>query len=143
MNDKKPLIEVRNLFKKFGSFTALNGISLDVFPGEVHALLGDNGAGKSTLIKALSGVHPPTSGEIKVDGEIVNFQSPREASDAGIGTVYQDLALNPLASVTRNFFLGREIKKGLGPFGLLQMKEMNAITIAAVSYTHLTLPTKA
>ena len=130
MNDKKPLIEVRNLIKKFGSFTALNGISLDVFPGEVHALLGDNGAGKSTLIKALSGVHPPTSGEIKVDGEIVNFQSPREASDAGIGTVYQDLALNPLASVTRNFFLGREIKKGLGPFGLLQMKEMNAITIA-------------
>ena len=116
MNDTKPLIEVRNLVKKFGSFTALNGISLDVFPGEVHALLGDNGAGKSTLIKALSGVHPPTSGEIKVDGEIVNFQSPREASDAGIGTVYQDLALNPLASVTRNFFLGREIKKGLGPF---------------------------
>ena len=130
MNDKKPFIEVRNLVKKFGSFTALNGISLDVFPGEVHALLGDNGAGKSTLIKALSGVHPPTSGEIKVDGEIVNFQSPREASDAGIGTVYQDLALNPLASVTRNFFLGREIKIGLGPFGLLQMKEMNTITIA-------------
>lgn len=115
MSDKKPLIEVRNLIKKFGSFTALNGISLDVYPGEVHALLGDNGAGKSTLIKALSGVHPPTSGEIKVDGEVVNFQSPREASDAGIGTVYQDLALNPLASVTRNFFLGREIKKDWVP----------------------------
>lgn len=130
MSVQRPSIEVRNLVKRFGSFTALNGIDLDVYPGEVHALLGDNGAGKSTLIKALSGVHPPTSGEIKVDGEIVQFQSPREASDAGIGTVYQDLALNPLASVTRNFFLGREIKKGLGPFGLLKMKEMNAITIA-------------
>ena len=90
--DKKPLIEIKNLVKKFGTFTALNGVSLDVYPGEVHALLGDNGAGKSTLIKVLSGVHPMTSGEIKVDGEIVNFTTPRQASDAGIGTVYQDLA---------------------------------------------------
>jgi len=99
-----PLIEIKNLVKKFGSFTALNGVSLDVYPGEVHALLGDNGAGKSTLIKVLSGVHSATSGEIKVDGEIVKFSSPRQASDAGIGTVYQDLALNALTSVTRNFF---------------------------------------
>ena len=102
--DKKPLIEIKNLVKKFGAFTALNGVSLDVYPGEVHAILGDNGAGKSTLIKVLSGVHPMTSGEIKVDGENVNFTSPRQASDAGIGTVYQDLALNALTSVTRNFF---------------------------------------
>ena len=131
--DKKPLIEIKNLVKKFGSFTALNGVSLDVYPGEVHALLGDNGAGKSTLIKVLSGVHPMTSGEIKVDGEIVNFTSPRQASDAGIGTVYQDLALNALTSVTRNFFLGREIKKGLGPFGLLQMDEMDRITTKEMS----------
>ena len=132
-NNTKPLIEIKDLVKKFGAFTALNGVSLDVYPGEVHALLGDNGAGKSTLIKVLSGVHPATSGEIRVDGNSVNFESPREASDAGIGTVYQDLALNALTSVTRNFFLGREIKKGPGPFGLMQMEEMNAITIAEMA----------
>ena len=131
--NKNPLIEIKNLIKKFGSFTALNGVSLDVYPGEVHALLGDNGAGKSTLIKVLSGVHAATNGEIKVDGEIVHFTSPRQASDAGIGTVYQDLALNALTSVTRNFFLGRELKKGLGPFGIMKMKEMDAITIAEMS----------
>ena len=131
--DKKPLIEIKNLVKKFGAFTALNGVSLDVYPGEVHALLGDNGAGKSTLIKVLSGVHPMTSGEIKVDGEIVNFTSPRQASDAGIGTVYQDLALNALTSVTRNFFLGRELTKGPGAFGLMQMDEMDRITTEEMS----------
>ncbi len=132
-NSIQPLIEIKDLVKKFGAFTALNGVSLDVYPGEVHALLGDNGAGKSTLIKVLSGVHPATSGEIRVDGNSVNFESPREASDAGIGTVYQDLALNALTSVTRNFFLGREIKKGPGPFGLMQMDEMNAITISEMA----------
>ena len=128
-----PLIEIKNLVKKFGSFTALNGVSLDVYPGEVHALLGDNGAGKSTLIKVLSGVHSATNGEIKVDGKLVNFSSPRQASDAGIGTVYQDLALNALTSVTRNFFLGREIKRGPGPFGLMNMKEMDKITSEEMS----------
>ena len=132
-NSIQPLIEIKDLVKKFGAFTALNGVSLDVYPGEVHALLGDNGAGKSTLIKVLSGVHPATNGEIRVDGNSVNFESPREASDAGIGTVYQDLALNALTSVTRNFFLGREIKKGPGPFGLMQMDEMNTITIAEMA----------
>ena len=132
-NSIQPLIEIKDLVKKFGAFTALNGVSLDVYPGEVHALLGDNGAGKSTLIKVLSGVHPATSGNIRVDGNSVNFESPREASDAGIGTVYQDLALNALTSVTRNFFLGREIKKGPGPFGLMQMDEMNTITIAEMA----------
>ena len=131
--DKKPLIEIKDLVKKFGSFTALNGVSLDVYPGEVHALLGDNGAGKSTLIKVLSGVHPATNGEIKVDDQIVKFISPRQASDAGIGTVYQDLALNNLTSVTLNFFLGRELKKGPGPFGLMRMDEMHKITIEEMS----------
>ena len=124
---KQPLIETKDLVKKFGSFTALNGVSLKVYPGEVHALLGDNGAGKSTLIKLLSGVFAPTSGSISVEGKAVSFASPRNASDVGIGTVYQDLALNPLASVTRNFFLGRALTHFGGPFGLMKMNEMHRI----------------
>ena len=129
VSNSNPLIETKELVKKFGSFTALNGVSLKVYPGEVHALLGDNGAGKSTLIKALSGVHQPTSGKILVEGKETKFNSPRDASEVGIGTVYQDLALNSLTSVTRNFFLGRELKFGNGPFGILKMKKMHNIAI--------------
>lgn len=126
----KPLIQTRNLVKRFGPFTALNGIELEVHPGEIHALLGDNGAGKSTLIKILSGVHQPTTGEILVDGKPRVFRSPRDASKAGIGTVYQDLAVNPLMSVTRNFFMGRELIRGPKAFGALRLDEMDAITHA-------------
>ena len=125
---KQPLIRVENLHKNFGNFTALNGVSLEVYSGEVNALLGDNGAGKSTLIKILSGVHQPSSGQIYVEGQPVHFRSPRDAAAAGIGTVYQDLALNPLLSVTRNFFMGRELYRGIRPFGLLKMDQMDEIT---------------
>ena len=128
MEEQKPLIEINNLVKRFGQFTALNGVSLKIYPGEGHALLGDNGAGKSTLIKVLSGVHHPSAGEIKIEGEKVNFLSPKDSSEAGIGTVYQDLALNPLTTVTRNFFLGREVIKGFRLFGLMDFKKMNQIT---------------
>ena len=124
----EPIIRTENLVKKFGPFTALNGIDLDVFKGEIHALLGDNGAGKSTLIKILAGVHQPTEGQIHVEGELRQFRSPRDASQAGIGTVYQDLAVNPLMSVTRNFFMGREMFSGPQPVGLLKMEEMDQIT---------------
>ena len=124
----EPLIRLENIVKRFGNFTALNGVSIDVHAGEVHALLGDNGAGKSTLIKVLAGVHQPTSGTIYLDGQPVLFRTPLAASDAGIGTVYQDLALNSLTSVTRNFFVGREITRGPRPFGLMQTAEMNRIT---------------
>ena len=129
MIQAKPVMEVKNISKKFGNFTALNGVSMEVHSGEVHALLGDNGAGKSTLIKIISGVYQATSGEIQIDGNPVHFNSPRDASVVGIGTVYQDLALNHLTSVTRNFFLGREMSVGWEPFGLLKMKEMDAITV--------------
>ena len=127
MDTQQAVIQIKNISKRFGNFTALNGVSLDVYPGEVHALLGDNGAGKSTLIKTLAGVHPPNGGEIIVEGKSVRFRSPRDASEAGIGTVYQDLALNALTSVTRNFFLGRELTIGPRPFGWLRMKEMDHI----------------
>jgi simple sugar transport system ATP-binding protein len=118
------IVRMENVVKRFGPFTALAGVTLDIFSGEVHALLGDNGAGKSTLIKTLSGVHIPTEGQIYVNEKPVTFKSPRDAAGAGIGTVYQDLAVNPLLSVTRNFFLGREITKA---FGLLDMDKMNQI----------------
>lgn len=121
----QPYMRVENLVKRFGPFTALGGVSLEVYAGEVHALLGDNGAGKSTLIKTLSGVHDPSDGQIYIEGKAVNFRSPRDASEAGIGTVYQDLAVNPLMSVTRNFFMGRELTNALG---MMRMKEMDRIT---------------
>ncbi|WP_323771274.1 ATP-binding cassette domain-containing protein [Antarctobacter sp.] len=119
-----PYLRVENIVKKFGPFIALNGVNLEVFPGEVHALLGDNGAGKSTLIKTLAGVHSPTSGQLYIEGKPVSFRNPRDAADAGIGTVYQDLAVNQLMSVTRNFFMGRELK---GPLGTMRMSEMDKI----------------
>ncbi len=120
----EPYLRVESLVKRFGPFTALGGVDLEVYPGEVHALLGDNVAGKSTLIKTLAGVHEPTEGTIYIEGKPVKFRSPRDASAAGIGTVYQDLALNQLMSVTRNFFMGRELK---GPMGTMRMEEMNQI----------------
>lgn len=125
----EPVIKVENLVKRFGNFTALNGVNLEVHTGEVLALLGDNGAGKSTLIKTLSGVHPATEGQIYIDGKPQNFRSPRDASEAGIGVVYQDLAINPLASVTRNFFLGREMAFGIGPIAWMRKSKMAKIAI--------------
>lgn len=123
-----PIIEVRNLVKHFGPVIALNGVSLSVEPGQVHCLLGDNGAGKSTLIKTLSGVHKPTSGDFLVEGKPVSFNSPRDALDHGIATVYQDLAMIPLMSVMRNFFLGREPTKGIGPFRWFDAQHAEEVT---------------
>jgi simple sugar transport system ATP-binding protein len=115
-NGQDPLIEVRNLSKSFGNVRAVQDISLDVRAGEVMCLLGDNGAGKSTLIKMLSGVHQPDSGQYVVDGTAVRLASPRDALGLGIATVYQDLAMIPLLSVSRNFFLGAEPTRWPWPF---------------------------
>lgn len=127
-NDGKPLIEVANISKSFGNVRALTDISLRVYPGEVHCLLGDNGAGKSTLIKVLSGVHPPDRGELSVEGKQVRFKSPRDALAAGIATAYQDLAMIPLMSISRNFFLGDEPTIGWGPFKRLDVRTADEIT---------------
>lgn len=112
---RQPLIDVQGISKQFGSVVALSGVSMTVWPGEVHCLLGDNGAGKSTLIKTLSGVHQPSAGQIVIEGQPVALTSPRDALDRGIATVFQDLAMIPLMSITRNFFMGREVTKGTGP----------------------------
>ncbi|WP_172330108.1 ATP-binding cassette domain-containing protein [Mangrovicoccus sp. HB161399] len=124
-----PILEMRDIAKHFGHVIALNGVSFDIRSGECHCLLGDNGAGKSTFIKTMSGVHKPTSGEMFVEGRPVRFDSPRDAMAAGIATVYQDLAMIPLMSVARNFWMGREPEKGTFPFRQLDMKAASEIVM--------------
>jgi simple sugar transport system ATP-binding protein len=108
MTAEVPLLQLHNIAKYFGNVTALEGISTSVQAGQVTCVLGDNGAGKSTFIKILSGLHKPSAGEYLIDGRPVEFESPRDARDRGIATVYQDLAMAPLMSVWRNFFTGAE-----------------------------------
>ncbi|MFY0691704.1 MAG: sugar ABC transporter ATP-binding protein [Paracoccaceae bacterium] len=124
-----PIVHMENIEKHFGNVIALAGVSFDITPGECHCLLGDNGAGKSTFIKTMSGVHKPTKGSIHFEGTEMNFNSPRDAMEAGIATVYQDLAMIPLMSVTRNFFMGREPTKGSGPFKRFDTETANDITM--------------
>ncbi len=105
------LLRVANLTKRFGGLIAVNKVSMDVNIGEVIGLVGDNGAGKSTLIKMVAGVYPPDGGEIYFNNQKAAFSKPREARDAGIETIYQDLALAENLDVGSNIFLGREIKR--------------------------------
>jgi len=125
---RTPLLEVQNVSRFFGSVIALKHISMSVHPGEVMCLLGDNGAGKSTLIKIFSGVHQPSEGKYLVDGKEIRFASPRDALTAGIATVYQDLAMIPLMSISRNFFLGAEPGIGWGPFKRFDLAKADQIT---------------
>jgi simple sugar transport system ATP-binding protein len=127
-NGRTPLLEVRDVAKYFGSVIALKEISMSVHAGEVMCLLGDNGAGKSTLIKIFSGVHRPDEGQYLVEGRDVRFSSPRDALNAGIATVYQDLAMIPLMSVSRNFFLGSEPTRGWGPWRRFDVSRADRIT---------------
>lgn len=121
------LLELDNISKYYGNIIALKGVSTTVNAGEVTCVLGDNGAGKSTFIKILAGVHQQSEGTIKIAGDEVTFGSPREALDAGIATVYQDLAMVPLMSVWRNFFLGAEPTKSFGPLKWIDQPEAKRI----------------
>jgi simple sugar transport system ATP-binding protein len=117
------ILALENVSRYFGNVIALKDITLRLKRGEVHCLLGDNGAGKSTLIKTLAGVHQPSEGTYLVDSKPVRFTSPKDALDLGIATVYQDLALVPLLSVARNFFMGREPQKKL--FGFINVMDLD------------------
>jgi fructose transport system ATP-binding protein len=113
---KKPVLEAKNIVKTYGRVVALDDSNLQLFPGEVLAVVGDNGAGKSTLIKCLTGAEIPDGGSIEIDGEAVVFKRPQDGRHAGIETVYQTLAVSPALDIASNLFLGREIRKK-GPLG--------------------------
>jgi len=133
-----PIVLLEDVGKSYGNIQALRGVSLSVRQGEITCVLGDNGAGKSTLIKIIAGLHDYTSGTMSVNGEERHFSSPRESLDAGIATVYQDLALAPLMSVWRNFFLGNELTKG--PFGILDSAQMKRIAQQELAKMGISIP---
>jgi fructose transport system ATP-binding protein len=126
---RQPILQARNLVKTFGRVVGLDGVSLDLYPGEVLAIIGDNGAGKSTLIKCLTGAEIPDTGELMVSGQPVHFKRPQDARVHGIETVYQNLAVSPALDVASNLFLGREERRAglLGSvFRMLDTKGMRA-----------------
>lgn len=117
---RTPVLEMRNIAKAFGKFYALKGVDLTVWPGEIHALMGENGAGKSTLMKILAGAYTATSGEILIDGQPYSIKGPKDALSAGITLIYQEMQLAPNLTVAENIFLGSELSSG----GLVKRKEM-------------------
>ena len=127
------LVYMDNVSIQFGKVVALDGVTFSVGKNEVVGLLGDNGAGKSTLIKCLNGYHSITSGHIYFDGRHADFGSPADARDAGIETAYQDLALVNLMTISRNFFMGRELEKKVGPFKFLDKKKMDEISARSLA----------
>jgi simple sugar transport system ATP-binding protein len=131
-SDAVPVIEAAHISKAFGATTALVDVSLKAYAGRIQALLGDNGAGKSTLIKILCGVFPPDRGELRFRGQPITFSGPAHARQLGIATVFQDLAVCELLSVTRNVVLGREPQKGFGPFKWLDLKRADEMARSAL-----------
>jgi simple sugar transport system ATP-binding protein len=132
-NSDTPVVYMEGIVKRFGTITALNDVDFTVEENQVMALLGDNGAGKSTLIKILTGVYTPTKGNIFFEGNAVQVNSPRDARTLGIETCYQDLALVNLMSISRNFFLGRELTRKIGPVGWLDVRGMDNTTRTALA----------
>ena len=125
MADVEPILQVKELYKRFGGLVAVDHVSLDIYPGEVVGLLGDNGAGKSTLIKMISGAYKPDGGQLLLNGEAVSFSTPLEARRRGIETIYQDLALCDNLDASANIFLGRErMRHQLGIFRVLDRTYM-------------------
>lgn len=113
-----PVLSAKGLTKSYGRVEALRGVDFELLPGEILAVIGDNGAGKSTLIKCLSGATTPDAGQLYLDGKETTFRTPQAAKDAGIETVYQNLAVAPALDIASNLFLGRELRKK-GPLGTL------------------------
>jgi simple sugar transport system ATP-binding protein len=125
---------VRNLHKWYSGVHALKGVNLDVPPGQVCGLVGDNGAGKSTLIKILAGVHRPDRGEIRIDGRLVEINSPKSAMKLGIETIYQDNSMVPTMSIARNLFIGREpLRFSIAGLGMINHQRMRQEAMSAIS----------
>jgi simple sugar transport system ATP-binding protein len=126
-DERTPVYEARNVSKSYGNVAAVKNVTMAIYPGEIVGLVGDNGAGKSTLVKVLSGVFPPDTGHLLVDGVERRWKSPHEAMEAGIETLYQDSGLALDLTIGANIFLGREkLKSGiLGKLGFLSQKEMD------------------
>ncbi len=122
--NRPPFLAARNVSKRFGALTALSAVDLDVYAGEVLALLGDNGAGKSTFIKILAGAHPASGGEIRIEDRPVSFASPQDAAELGIATIFQELALSENLSIAENVFLGRELVTRVAGVPFLKRAEM-------------------
>lgn len=133
-----PTLELNNIHKAFGGLVAIQDFSLELYPGKIVAIVGDNGAGKSTLVKMISGVYRPTSGEIRLDGNLVKFSDASSARNLGIEVVYQDLALADQQAVYMNMFLGRELTRR--PFGLLDKFRMRLDTQALVDDLDVRIP---
>jgi len=140
MTEKTPLLRLEDIRKNFGAIEALRGVSFDVYGGEVVALLGDNGAGKSTLVKIIAGGQPASSGKIIFEGKETHFDSPAEAKEAGIETVYQDLSLCTNVDVVSNFFMGRELTRKVLGIPILRQREMEAETAKALEEGGTNIP---
>lgn len=134
------ILSASNITKSFGGVHALKGASIEMRRGEITALIGDNGAGKSTLVRCLSGIHPADDGTVTLDGEVVHFDTPNQARKAGIETVQQNLALVEELSVWQNFYLGRELTRGVPPFRWLDRKKMKATTAEKLSTLSVNAP---